>query len=342
MVLYGAGGAGRLVARHLQAQGIKLEAFLDAKASSGAFKDGIPVFTLGQWLGSNQVESMDVLVSVHSHAINVAPILDMLRAAGFSRVLTMVDYANLFPEDDTNRYWLTSANYYTGKQDKIDAARALLGDEASQQWFDATLRLRLTGDYHGLPEARYIEQYMPRDLPGWSNPMRLIDCGAYDGDTIDALLRAGYEIAAAVAFEPDLKNYNKLATRFSGLNALFLPCGVSSAAGLVQFDDGLGAASRIGGVGDTIIQCVSIDTALPRFTPTLIKMDIEGAELAALRGAEQTLCRYRPELAIAVYHEPGHLWEIALWLAKLDLGYRMYLRGHGQSGYDLVLYCRTD
>jgi len=95
-------------------------------------------------------------------------------------------------------------------------------------------------------------------------------------------------------------------------------------------------------LGNTMIQCVSIDQAVPSFVPTLIKMDIEGAEPDALRGAEATLRRNRPGLAVALYHKPEHLWEIPLWLAGLGLGYRMYLRGHLHSGYELILYCRAD
>ena len=172
--------------------------------------------------------------------------------------------------------------------------------------------------------------------------MRFIDCGAFDGDTIQLMLDQGYDIEAVIAFEPEPDNYARLVARAGGLNAMFLPCGVSAGAGLARFDGGHGSSSRIGEIGETTIQCVGIDQALPSFAPTLIKMDIEGAEPLALRGAEQTLRHHRPGLAIALYHKAGHLWEIPLWLAELNLGYRMYLRGHGHSGIEMILYCRAD
>lgn len=59
----------------------------------------------------------------------------------------------------------------------------------------------------------------------------------------------------------------------------------------------------------------------------MIKMDIEGAEPAALRGAEVTLRRDRPQLAIALYHSLHDFAEIPRWIADLNLGYRFYL-GH--------------
>ena len=78
------------------------------------------------------------------------------------------------------------------------------------------------------------------------------------------------------------------------------------------------------------VRTVTIDAyvaqaALPRVD--YIKLDIEGAELKALRGAEQTLRRWRPTLAIALYHRLGDFVEIPEYLADLQLHYRLYL-GH--------------
>lgn len=58
-----------------------------------------------------------------------------------------------------------------------------------------------------------------------------------------------------------------------------------------------------------------------------VKMDIEGAELPALRGAEATLRRFRPALAISLYHKPEDFFEIPEFLAGLGLGYVFHL-GH--------------
>jgi FkbM family methyltransferase len=328
--------------RFLRSQGINVSGFLDAKATAGGVFEDAPVFTLDKWLSVHGTQDVDVLISIHSHAVDVAPIIDTLRAAGFSRVLTMVDYANLFPEDAADRYWLVPSAFYADKQEEIATVRGFLSDSISQHWFDAILTLRQQANYHDLPMPRPAEQYVSPDLPRWQQPMRLIDCGAYDGDSIKIIQNSGYDIEDAIAFEPDADTYAKLIARLAGLKAAFLPCGVSSTAEVIRFDAGLGAASRADGNGEIAIQCVAIDEAFPAFAPTLIKMDIEGGKPAALRGAERTICQCRPGLAISLYHRPEHLWEIPLWIANLDVGYKMYLRGHSHSGYDLVLYCVAD
>lgn len=56
-----------------------------------------------------------------------------------------------------------------------------------------------------------------------------------------------------------------------------------------------------------------------------IKMDIEGAEFEALKGAEAAIRRHRPKLAISIYHRLEHFWEIARWIDNLDLGYRFHI-----------------
>ena len=77
---------------------------------------------------------------------------------------------------------------------------------------------------------------------------------------------------------------------------------------------------------------------LPSAAVTDLKMDIEGAELDALHGAERTIRRTRPRLAICVYHRAEHLWEIPLFVRDLGLGYDFYLRSLGRYGFDVVMY----
>jgi len=77
---------------------------------------------------------------------------------------------------------------------------------------------------------------------------------------------------------------------------------------------------------------------IPRFAPTLVKLDVEGAEEEALAGMTRTLERHQPDLAVSVYHLPNHLWALPSRIAALGLGYRLYLRSHGHCGFDVVLY----
>ncbi len=56
-----------------------------------------------------------------------------------------------------------------------------------------------------------------------------------------------------------------------------------------------------------------------------IKMDIEGAELKALQGAEQTLKAFRPKLAIALYHRADDFVDIPSYLESLNLNYEFFL-----------------
>jgi FkbM family methyltransferase len=73
-----------------------------------------------------------------------------------------------------------------------------------------------------------------------------------------------------------------------------------------------------------------------------IKMDIEGAEPEALIGAERTIRKHRPQLAISIYHDLSHFGSIPGWIAGLDLGYRLYLDHFTIHAEETVLYARSD
>jgi FkbM family methyltransferase len=69
-----------------------------------------------------------------------------------------------------------------------------------------------------------------------------------------------------------------------------------------------------------------------------IKLDIEGAESAALRGAEQTLRRFTPRLALAAYHEFDDMWALMRQIDRLDLGYRFAMAHFTPHHEETVLY----
>jgi FkbM family methyltransferase len=83
-----------------------------------------------------------------------------------------------------------------------------------------------------------------------------------------------------------------------------------------------------------------LEEAIPRVD--FIKMDIEGSELAALRGAEQCLRENRPRLAISLYHRREDFFAIPLWLESLDCGYRMFLEHYSIHHEETVLYAISD
>ena len=71
---------------------------------------------------------------------------------------------------------------------------------------------------------------------------------------------------------------------------------------------------------------------------TWIKMDIEGFELEALKGAKKTIQKNRPKLAICLYHCAKDIYEIALWLHDVVPEYRFKVGQHCRSRFDFCLY----
>jgi len=81
------------------------------------------------------------------------------------------------------------------------------------------------------------------------------------------------------------------------------------------------------------------DKALPRVD--FIKMDIEGAELNALRGAEKTIRKFGPKLAISAYHKRDDLIEIPSYLNGLGVGYEFFLDHFTIHREETVLFATT-
>jgi hypothetical protein len=84
-------------------------------------------------------------------------------------------------------------------------------------------------------------------------------------------------------------------------------------------------------------EVVDLDSAVDA-PVTFLKMDIEGAEQSALRGAEKTIKKHRPILAVCVYHKVEDIWEIPTYIHNIMPDYKLYLRHYTHSATETVCY----
>lgn len=344
VVLYGAGTVGRNSLAVLRSAGVLVTSFVDAKAST-TFAHGLPLRMPDDASFSHEYRrKTTIIVTIFNAFVDMKLIHARLAELGWEKVITFTEFHDAFSYELGDCYWLTSRDYYIPLRGQLDAVRCLWADEKSLKIFDGIVRFRLTGNYEALEKAELDCQYFPDDLPPWHTPLRIVDCGAYDGDTLRQINKLNLSVEAYAGFEPDQANFVKLAreaqtssSSVSGLVALW-PCGTWSHSCQLSFSANHGAGSAVSSQGGNVIQCVALDEVLANFRPTLIKMDIEGAELSALRGAEQMIRNVRPGLAICLYHTPSDLWQIPLLVASWSCDYKFYLRSHCHNGFDLVMY----
>lgn len=69
-----------------------------------------------------------------------------------------------------------------------------------------------------------------------------------------------------------------------------------------------------------------------------IKMDIEGAEMKALKGAEQTLIKHRPQLAISIYHSNNDMQDIPIYLHNILKNYIFKIGQYSPDNDETILY----
>ncbi len=343
IVLYGAGNLGKIFLRILKKYGVDVFCFLDANAENLLLIDGIPVYSLVE-NKINDKSNLIVFVSVFNRDIDFSKIKDNLLSQSYTRIYSFIDLYSYFYKEIGDWFWLTPQPKMFLMPETAEIIKSLFSDEKSKTIFESTIAARLHFDYHLLPEPDPIcEQYFSADVPLRKAGV-FIDCGAYDGDTIDVIKDFLPSVEHVIAFEPDIKNFNRLAYKaqntYSSQFKSFIsfPCGCWSESILLHFSDGSGEASSIGAEGNVTIQGISLSDAIVNIKPDYIKMDIEGAEYNALIGCKRIIYKYQPDLAICVYHKPEDLFRIITLINSWNLNYKFYLRQYGFFGLEQVLY----
>jgi len=200
-----------------------------------------------------------------------------------------------------------------------------------------------TGQYFDLPQLEFQREVF-------------VDAGSYNLYTSEQFLSLYPTAKKIVAFEPDPSNFELAKQRETLLQSKYpkceislLNCGLSDKSGELSFTSDLHGGSFINvernslydGVftnvgGNSLIKVTTIDEICP--DATFIKMDIEGSELDALKGAKNTIVANKPKLAISVYHKSTDLWEIPALLLEYNPDYKFYLRHYSCSHWETVLY----
>ena len=342
LVIYGAGRCGRDALRVLREGGYNVVAFLDLNAVTIGDIEGIPCHQPNSAASTTLARAgIPALIAVFNFATDTGAIEDALRLVGFERILPYHALDAEFPGALMSRFWLESHRFWEEHREELLSGLELWEDDLSREIYADSVELRLTGSLQLLRNPDRIHQYFPPDLPPPQEPVRFIDGGAYVGDTLAALER--FHLEAVAAFEPDGENFGRLCCWFDDAavrlkEAALFPCGLDSEPTVRRFQQGQGAGSAITDSGESLIQVVRLDDVLPRFAPTFIKLDIEGAEIDALTGATRMIRAHQPRIAACVYHRPTHLWEVPRLMRGLLPSHRLHLRYHGFNGLDVVAY----
>jgi len=342
LIIYGLGTVGQAIVDDLLSEGVYIELILDRGKGGESYRD-IPILTLEN-AGDGRLIGKTVFIALHNHYIDINRLHAELLAAGVTRILTPVNLPELAPNARTRPgYWLDPDFNYASHQAEFALMRDLLADEISRSLFDAILAYRQSGNIAACPAPSLDDEYTPNSLPRFAEPLRIIDCGAFTGVAIHKFLKAGYEIASFVAFEPDPANFAILASRnFPIDRRICLPLGTWSTTRQLSFTSNGSMASHLSDNGDTTIQCVAIDDVLNGEKINLIKMDVEGAEVETLKGMRNIIEQQTPYLLISAYHTSNHLFEIADLINSWELQYKFYLRVHEYNTFGTVVYAFPD
>lgn len=181
-----------------------------------------------------------------------------------------------------------------------------------------------------------------------------IDAGSFDGRTSflfcewcqKSIDTKGINIWA---FEPDENNVKKCEKTLNSLtydkksNVEYqyrvVPKGLWDREREISFSAVQNGSSKVADNGEQQICVDRLDKMIPpNEKVTFVKMDLEGSELKALLGAEDIIKKYKPKLAISIYHKPEDIWELPELVLQMNSQYTLYLGHYSTAAAETVLY----
>ena len=241
-----------------------------------------------------------------------------------------------------NRGWNTfKQNFDISKYNDIFQN---LEDLESKRTLENIINFRLTQD------LTHMKFYTDRQFYQYFEPfLRLndetfVDIGGFDGFTSELFSKLYPKFSKILFFEPNDLNLNIAKNRLlANIDKVeFYQIGLGLIKERLRFSQS-GSASYVNYDGENIVEIDSLDNILNNYqvnelSNLYIKMDIEGWEMNALRGAEKIIREYSPKLAVCVYHKPNDFVEIFNYIKEINPSYKVYIRHYTEGLDETVMY----
>jgi FkbM family methyltransferase len=342
-LLLGCGHLGQTTRARLQSSGTEIAGFVDNDPRKwGGTCAGLPVMSLQmavERFGPNVplvncvYTGRSMEIDLKRRGYNILPYSTL----AFSRPDVLIPHGSM---DNPAKL--------AAHRSKILEASALWSDDVSREEYLAQIRFRATLDGPMPPFLDPATTYFPEDVVELKRDEVFVDCGAFDGDSIRSFLRrSGGWFGGAVGIEADPENAGRLKSFVGGLPKAYadrirvVEAAVGAEEGTISFQvTGTAESTFVGSTQGRQVQvpCRPLDKILANDKPSYVKMDIEGAEPLALAGAADTIRKNSPVLAVCLYHDFAHLWEIPLQIRAISDGYEFYLRRYSDDVWEQVCY----
>ncbi len=217
-------------------------------------------------------------------------------------------------------------SYAKEHEDELRTVYDRLADGQSRRVFENSVYYRLTGDIRYLKECETEPEEAWKSIIQPTDSEAFVDLGAFCGDTVEEFLShvGGYEHIHAV--EPTKKSFIRMKNKIGDMeNVSLYNLAVSDKSGELIFNTHGGRNHAEAEKGESI-KSASVDELLCGKKATLIKMDIEGGEAAAILGARETVLKHKPKMQIAAYHRLEDYFALPLKVAEIRNDYQIFMR----------------
>jgi FkbM family methyltransferase len=335
LAILGAGPEGERLAQLCVQNGIEVAAVYDGNAA----KRGLAVGTC-RVMPSDALGSLDRCIPVIIASHRLLGGMDLVRGLGFTAAAfawLQVVAPERFPPHMF--YWRFLESLFDNRMKCLELAAAL-ADEESRRVLNGVIGFRITLDPAELRSVIDWDLYGGSGLLRFDSDEVYVDGGSYDGDSVRMFIdHANGKFERVLAFEPDVATFRRLVENFQHEPRVqAFNKGLHREKAELRFESDGTRGAIFADIGEAEVPVVGLDELLDGARVSFIKLNIEGSELEALRGARRSIRSWKPKLAISVYHRPSDLWEVPELVRSLNQDYRLYLRQHDGGVVETVLY----